>query len=384
MSISRPRAGRGRVACSVAVTEPFNDQDDDPPLPEPVSAAGDPQTPGPAAASVTRAEPPKCPTRTRLYRAGRLLAEGFPPEQLSEHLDADERAVVWLDLFNPTVADLQIVTDEFGLHPLAVEDAISPHQRPKVDRYRSHLFANMYAVSIADDEGSLTTGEISMFVTPRALITVRKTEFDIDALIARWDLNADLVDTDNQLSALVYGLLDAVVDGHYDAVERLDDAIDELQTHLFQARSNIDVRRRAYELGATVASLRRVVAPMQEVLNRLIRPDTKLADATLAPYYQDVHDHALRTTETVDAATERVDRIADTQLNEQSAQLNEITKKLAAWAAIIAVPTAVTGFYGQNVPYPGFQRHSGFVVSCIVMVALAGGLFIYLRRRGWL
>ncbi|WP_241831907.1 hypothetical protein [Parafrankia soli] len=114
------------------------------PLPQPQPAAGDPQTPGTAAPSVTQAVPPQCPTRTRLYRAGSVADEGFP------------------------------------------EDSIHPHQRPKVDRYRSHLFANMYAVAVSE-ESVLTTGEISVFITPRALITVRKDEFDVDALITNWE-----------------------------------------------------------------------------------------------------------------------------------------------------------------------------------------------------
>ena len=354
------------------------------PLPAPDPASGDPGTPGPSADSVSPAVPPLCPTRTRLYRAGRVLQEGFAAEQISELLAARSDTVVWLDLYDPTQADLQIVTEEFGLHPLAVEDAIHPHQRPKVDRYRTHLFANMYAVAVDRSGRALTVGEISVFITARALITVRKDDFDIDALIERWDLNADLVDASNQVSALTYGLLDAVVDGHYHAVEELDDAIDDLQTHLFQARTNVDIRRRAYELGATLASLRRLVAPMQDVTARLMRADSHLQDDTLRPYFHDVLDHALRTTETVDASRDRVDRIADTQLNEQGAQLNEITKKLAAWAAIIAVPTAVTGFYGQNVPYPGFGQHGGFIASCLVILVLGGGLFAVLRRNHWL
>jgi magnesium transporter len=356
----------------------------DKPIAKPVTSAGDPQTPGPPAAGVSKAVPPKCPTRTRLYRAGELLEEGFPADQLSERLAADPQAVAWLDLYDPTEDDLQIVTHEFGLHPLAVEDAISPHQRPKVDRYRTHLFANMYAVSVGDRPGGLTVGEISMFVTSRALITVRKDDVDIDALIARWDLSTELVNPGNQVSILVYGLIDAVVDGHYDAAEQLDDALDELQTHLFQGRATVEIRRRAYELGASIAALRRFVAPMPEVVSRLMHADAHLLDDPLSPYYQDVHDHALHTAETVDAARDRVDRIAGTQLNEQSAQLNEITKKLAAWAAIIAVPTAVTGFYGQNVPYPGFGQFAGFITSSVVMLVLAGGLYIYLRRRNWL
>jgi magnesium transporter len=330
------------------------------------------------------AVPPRCPTRTRLYRAGQLLDEGFPAEELSERLAADAGAVVWLDLYDPTQADLSIVTAEFGLHPLAVEDAINPHQRPKVDRYRTHLFTNVYAVTLDDTTGALKTGEISMFITARALITVRKDDFDIDALIARWDLDTDLVNAANQVSILSYGLLDAVVDGHYHAVEQFDDAIDELQTHLFQSRTNLDIRRRAYELGANLSTLRRIVVPMQEVVGRLMRADSRLIDEPLAPYYRDIHDHTLRASETADAAIDRIDRIATAQLNEQGAQLNEITKKLAAWAAIIAVPTAVTGFYGQNVPYPGFGHRAGFLASCLVMLLLAGALYLYLRRKNWL
>jgi len=115
-----------------------------------------------------------------------------------------------------------------------------------------------------------------------------------------------------------------------------------------------------------------------------MRTDSHLLDAELSPYYQDVHDHTLRTSETVDAASDRVDRIAGTQLNEQSAQLNEITKKLAAWAAIIAVPTAVTGFYGQNVPYPGSGTTWGFLVSTVVTIVLALGVWTAFKRKGWL
>jgi magnesium transporter len=178
--------------------------------------------------------------------------------------------------------------------------------------------------------------------------------------------------------------VDAVVDGHYTAVEQLDDAIDDLQSRLFHPRPDIDIRRRGYDLGASLADLRRVVAPMPELLARLMRSENHIVDENIAPYYRDVYDHALRATETVDAARDRVGGILDINLNEQSAQLNEITKKLAAWAAIIAVPTAVTGFYGQNVPYPGFGHHSGFLTSSIVIIVLAGGIWALLRRNGWL
>ncbi|MCW2675208.1 MAG: Mg2 transporter protein CorA family protein [Modestobacter sp.] len=353
-------------------------------IPEPEPAAGDPHTPGRPATSVTSAVPPRCPTRTRLYRAGQLVAEGFSAEQISDHLAAHEDAVVWLDLLDPNEADLSIVTLEFGLHPLAVEDAIHDHQRPKLDRYRSHLFANMYAVQFEELTGELATGEISVFITPRALITVRKSDFDVDTLIARWD--TAIPDVAGGVGSLVYGLLDAVVDGHSRAIEQLDDGIDELENALFETRADVDIRRRGFELRKSLVQLRRVVLPMREVVARVLRNDgdLHLAAGTLEPYYQDVYDHVVRAAEGVETARELVNGALETNLNEQTYQLTETTKKLAAWAAIIAVPTAITGFYGQNVPYPGFSQHSGFLASTIMIIVLAGGLYVLLRRRGWL
>lgn len=368
-----------------AVTTPSVPQPQPSPVPQPEPAAGDAVTPGPAAPSVSTAHPPRCPTRTRQYRRGVVVDEGFPPEEMNERLATDRDTVLWLDLFDPDEADLQIVTEEFGLHPLAVEDAIHDHQRPKLDRYPSHMFGNLYAVGVdpADQESMLSTGEISVFITPRALITVRKSAFDIDSLIARWDLDGELAATGG-VSFLVYGLLDAVVDGHYEAVRQLDDAVDVLEDQLFKTRPGVDIRRAGFQLRKALAELRRVVAPMHELVGRLMRADTHLLEEHLVPYYHDVYDHVLRVAENVDSARDRVGSILDTNLNEQGHQLNEITKKLAAWAAIIAVPTAVTGFYGQNVPYPGFGHWSGFLASAVIILVLAGGLYAALKRSHWL
>ncbi len=351
-------------------------------VPGPEPAAGDPQTPGPAAATVSTAAPPRCATRTRLYRGGKVTAEGFPAEDIRGLLDADGQAVVWLDLHDPDAGDLQIVVEEFGLHPLAVEDAVHDHQRPKLDRYRSHLFANMYAVGFDERSGELTTSEISAFITGRALITVRKAEFDVDTLLARWDAGDDIAGSG--VGFLVHGLLDAVVDGHYAVVEQLNAAVDELEDALFEPRPGLSIRRRGFELRKSLARLRRVVLPMREVVGRLVREDAHLVDETLAPYFQDVQDHVLRAAESVESAGDLVASILETDFNEQGNELNEITKNLAAWAAIIAVPTAVTGYYGQNVPYPGFSQHWGFISSTIVIIMLSAGLYLVLRRRGWL
>jgi magnesium transporter len=125
---------------------------------------------------------------------------------------------------------------------------------------------------------------------------------------------------------------------------------------------------------------------MREVLGRITRNDweTSLVAHGLEPYYQDVYDHVIRAAEAVETARDLLNSILETNLNEQGNELNVITRKLAAWAAIIAVPTAVTGYYGQNVPYPGFGHHSGFIASTVVIIVLAGGIWATLRRRGWL
>jgi magnesium transporter len=162
--------------------------------------------------------------RTRCYRLGVLTDEGFSLDDVSDHL-RDESSVVWVDLCAPDLEDLQLVADELGLHTLAVEDATSGRQRPKFDRYAGHDFLTAYAVHLDVATGVLVSGEIAAFITPSALVTVRKDdEFPLDGLLTRWDENPDL--TKYGVGALVHGLLDFVVDGHFDAVQSLDDEIE--------------------------------------------------------------------------------------------------------------------------------------------------------------
>jgi magnesium transporter len=357
----------------------------DVPVPEPVPAPGDPGSSGPLAHSVSLVEPPRCPTRTRWYRDGRLAEEGFPAEDISERLDADAGSFAWLDLDDPDEQDLAIVTQEFGLHPLAVEDAVHDHQRPKLDRYATHLFSNVYAIETAGDGLALRTSEISAFITPRALVTVRKAPFDVDALVARWDAVPEL--TRSGVGFLLHGLLDAVVDGQEQVVDALADRVQALEDALFDGTSRGEIRRTGFLLRKDLIVLRRVILPMGEVLARLLRGEEGRptpVHGELLPYFEDVRDHVLRIGDDVEAARELVGSVLETNVNEQSNELNEITKKLASWAAIIAVPTAVTGFYGQNVPYPGFGKEWGFLTSTLLLVVLAGGLYLLLRRRGWL
>ena len=321
--------------------------------------------------------------RTRCYRDGALVDEDFPIDQLSEHL-AEPSSLVWVDLCGDDREHLQLVAEELGLHRLAVEDATQGRQRPKFDRYEGHDFLSAYTVQLDVASGQLATSEIAAFIAPRALVTVRREEtLPIDDLLQRWDEEADL--TKYGVGALLHGLLDFVIDGHFETVEALDDEIEKLEDLLFDDRPrDRDVQRRSFELRKSLVLLRREVLPMREVVNSLMRRDVELVPDELMPYYQDVYDHVLRATEWTESLRDLVNTILETNLTIQGNRLNIITKKVTSWAAIIAVPTAITGFYGQNLPYPGFARHSGFVVSSLLIVALSGILYFTFKRKDWL
>ena len=321
--------------------------------------------------------------RTRCYCAGALTDQDFPIDQLSEHL-SNPAAIVWVDLHDPDLEDLQVVADELGLHRLAVEDAAQGRQRPKLDRYEGHDFLSAYSVHLDVDTGQLETGEIHAFITPTALVTVRRDDaFDMDAVVARWDDEVDL--TTYGVGALLHGLLDVLVDGHFDAVESLDDQIEQLEDLLFDEQPHDrSVQRRSFQLRKSLVQLRRVVLPMREVVNTLMRRDVGIVHEDLLPYYQDVYDHVLRATEWTESLRDLVNTILETNLTIQGNRLNVITKKVTSWAAIIAVPTAITGFYGQNLPYPGFARESGFLTSSLLILALSGGLYLTFKRKDWL
>jgi magnesium transporter len=324
-------------------------------------------------------------THTRLYAGGKVIAEDFPASEATAQLDQHPDAVLWLGLLNPSPDQMQAVATAFHLHPLAVEDALAEHERPKLDRYRHHLFMNVYQVQVeTENSPELTKHEISAFITERALITVRKSETDITPLLDRWDSEPELA-VAGGVSYLVYGLLDLIVDGQYAAAQRLDEVMDKTEDVLLaEGGAPRNVRRYGFGLRRTIAELRRPVSPMPDLIAQVLRSDSQLMVDHLAPYFRDVDDHAQQATNTIDGARDRINGLLEADLNEQSNQLNDITRKLAAWAAIIAVPTALTGFFGQNVPYPGYERISGFIVSSVLLVFSAGGLYLYLKRRGWL
>jgi magnesium transporter len=331
----------------------------------------------------SRALGTSCASHTRAYRDGVLVAEGFDVARISDQLDV-EGTVVWLDLEQPSVEDLAVVTEELGLHPLAVEDAVNAQQRPKLDSYDDHRFLSAYTAAIDDSTGELTVSEIGAFVTDRALVTVRRSEgLGLQPLLDRWDAHKRLAGSG--VSYLLHGLLDLLVDGHFAAVQVLDEQLDALEEVLFdQHPRSRELQRRSFEIRKSLVLLRRVVLPMREVVNSLLRRDLGLVDDQMQPYYQDVYDHVLRASEWTESLRDLVSTILETNLTLQGNRLNEVMRSLTSWAAILAVTTSITGFYGQNVPYPGFGTQWGFVSSMLLLLLTTTGLYTYFKRRHWL
>jgi len=329
-------------------------------------------------------QPSEYAVHTRVWQHGKLTAEDFPLDHVSEQLTHDG-CLVWADVVGDDNATLDRIADELGLDPHAVEDAVSTHERPKLDRYEGYLFLNTHAVKFDRESGTIELTKISAFITEHALITVHhRPVIDTLALTARWDAEPELLDYG--VAGLLHALVDVVVDSHFDAVQALDEEIDGLEDLLFdeKAHGTKQIQMRTFALRKSLVRLRRVVLPMREVVNAMMRRDFHMLDPALVPYYQDVYDHVLRASEWTESLRDMVSTVFETNLSLQDARLNNIMKKLTSWAAIIAVPTAVTGFYGQNVPYPGDGKTWGFLTSAILIIVLAVALYAGFKKRDWL
>lgn len=289
--------------------------------------------------------------RTRVWRNGLLKTEDFPFEQIADYL-AEPDCLVWVDVCAPDAARLDALAGELSLDPHAVEDAVARHERPKATRYSTHLFLSGYALQFDRATASLIAHQISAFELPNAVVTVRQSDdFDMEGVVSAWDQAADLVKFGPR--ALVYGLLDVIVDGHFGAIEAIDDEIEGIEGVLFEETPDSvrQVQRRSF--------------------------------AELTPYYDDLCDHVLRASEWSESLRDMLTSIFETNLSLADARLNTIMK-LRAWAAIIAVRTAITGFYGQNVRYPGVGTYWGFWSSLAIMFAIAVGLCVVFRRKDWI
>ncbi|MEH3140641.1 MAG: magnesium transporter CorA family protein [Mycobacterium kyogaense] len=327
--------------------------------------------------------------RGRIWRHGEPQ-DDFDFSAISDCLSGDD-TLVWCDIYDPDHAILKDLAAELHLNSWAVEDALAESERTKAVVYRTHTFFTVYAVTMTEPAAQddtvaslLEVHRISGFVLPRGLITVRLSpHVDIDEVSRRFD---ELGGQEYGVGSLVHGLLDVVVDGHFAAVQALDDAIEGLEDDLFaDVTPTKGLQRKTFQLRKDLVALRRVVLPMREVVSAI---QHRRLDAKTAPeldaVYADLYDHVLRASEWTESLRDMVTTVFETNLSLQDARLNVVMKKLTGWAAIIAVPTAITGYYGQNVEYPGIQTVAGFITSTALIVVMVVILYIAFKRRDWL
>ncbi|GHF79583.1 magnesium and cobalt transport protein CorA [Streptomyces filamentosus] len=355
--------------------------------------------PPPAAASPGPAAGPESPSvvQATLYRDGRrvaspaTLAETY--RQLREHPDG----MAWIGLHRPTEQELHSLAAEFDLHELAVEDALEAHQRPKLERYGDTLFVVLRAARYLDAQEEVDFGELHVFVGPDFLITVRHGAApDLSAVRHRMEENPALLSLGPE--AVLYAILDAVVDGYAPVVAGVQNDVDEIETEVFGG--DPAVSRRIYELSREMVEFQRATRPLVGMLHALMAGFAKYGtDEELQRYLRDVADHVTHTSERVDgfrqALTEILTVNATLVTQQQNAEMralaeagfeqNEEIKKISSWAAILFAPTLVGTIYGMNFDHmPELHWAGGYPFAVVLMAVVCTSLYVVFKKKDWL
>jgi len=296
---------------------------------------------------------------------------------------------VWLGLFEPTEAELSTIAERYGLHPLAVEDAVYAHQRPKLEHYDEALFMVLKTARYVEHE-ELTatsevvdTGEVMVFLGANYVITVRHGEHS-----GLTDLRARLEDQQELLclgpSAVLYAVADLVVDTFVDVAGAVTEDVDELETSVFSPDRTDDIGR-LYQLKRELMSLRKAVTPLEVPLQKLAERQIDVVPDAMRSYFRDVQDHAIRVRDQVTGLDELLSSILQASLARTTLADNEDMRKISAWAGIIAIPTAIAGIYGMNFEFmPELRWRYGYPLVLVVIVIACVLLYRGFKRNGWL
>jgi magnesium transporter len=358
------------------------------------SPAPDLQLPGarPRPAGAPRATPSRQPGQDAVvdcavYVDGRRQAPVAPGEALA--VAVDQGGFVWLGLYEPTEADLKSIAERYCLHPLAVEDAVFAHQRPKLEHYDDDLFMVLKtATYVEHDRLTATsevvdTGEVMVFVGPHYVITVRHGRHgDLAELRQRLEEQPDLLCLGP--AAVLYAVADLVVDTFVEVADAVQDDVDELEASVFSPDRTDDIGR-LYQLKRELMALRRAVAPLEVPLQKLSERQIDVVPAAMRSYFRDVQDHAIRVRDAVTGLDELLSSILQASLARTQMADNEDMRKISAWAGIIAVPTAIAGIYGMNFEHmPELGTRYGYPLVLLLIAVSCVWLYRGFKRNGWL
>jgi magnesium transporter len=371
--------------------------DTSPPVPRPLAptTASQGRSPGvrPRPAGAARPGPGRAPDADlvvdcAVYVDGQRIEPADPHDALRE---ATERGgFVWLGLYEPSESELGAIAARYGLHPLAVEDAVFAHQRPKLDHYDDGIFMVLKTATYVEHE-ELTatsevveTGEIMVFLGANYVITVRHGDHG-----ALTDLRRSLEEQRDLLclgpAAVLYGVADHVVDDFVTVAAAVEDDVDELEASVFSSERTPDDIGRLYQLKRELMSLRKAVSPLEVPLQRLANRQVDVVPAAMRSYFRDVEDHAIRVRDQVGGLDELLTSILQASLARTSQADNEDMRKISAWAGIIAVPTAIAGIYGMNFRYmPELDWRWGYPLVLLIITVSCVLLYRGFRRNGWL
>lgn len=332
-----------------------------------------------------------------IYRDGQRVANPATVAEAYRMLREQAGSMAWIGLLRPTEAQLWAIADSFGLHELAIEDAIVAHQRPKLERYGDTLFVVLRAARYVDDVEEVEFGEIHLFVAADFIITVRHSHTpDLGAIRSRMQDDKELLSRGPE--AVLYAIMDSVVDGYAPVVAGLQNDIDEIETQVFGGDPNVS--RRIYELSREVIEFQRATRPLLSMLGHLDRGITKFGlDEELRRYLRDVADHATAVAERVDGFRQMLSDIltvnATLVTQQQNAEMarmadvsnsqNEEVKKISAWAAILFAPTLIGTVYGMNFDHmPELHWLFGYPFALVLMAVVCLSLWMVFKRRDWL
>jgi len=320
-----------------------------------------------------------------VYRNGVRVPMDCAPSDLAavQSKLTDEGDFIWIGLHEPSPRELGDVAKAFDLHPLAVEDALLAHQRPKLERYDEDLFLVLKTLWYVDEADAVETGEINVFIGRHFIVTVRHGEGS-ELHSARLHLES----TDNVLthgpSAVAYAVCDVVVDAYAEVAAQLETDVDEVEASVFSPARTRDSAR-IYTLKREIAEVRRAVLPLRDPLRQFAAGAVPGIEAGSEPFFRDVADHLSRVAETIDNLDSLLSTAFDAYMASITVQQNDDMRKISAGVALAAVPTLIAGVYGMNFEHmPELTWQYGYPLSIASMVLIVGALWMFFKRSGWL
>ena len=295
----------------------------------------------------------------------------------------EENQFVWIGLHEPSEEILNRVQNEFNLHELAVEDAHRAHQRPKVEQYADSIFVVLRTAQMNQDH-RIDFGETHFFVGNNFIVVVRH-----GSNVPYTEVRARCEATPEQMKKgqgfVLYAVMDFIVDRYFPVVHELEQELESIEAKIFKEKPTRETTENIYDLKRELLEVKRAVSPLVDICNRLMRVEIKCISEETRPYFRDVYDHVVRINEMIDNTRELLNSAMEANFSLISISQSDVSKKFSGWAAIIAVPTMVAGFYGMNFKFmPELDWHYGYYAVIFLTLCVCAALYYFLRRSGWL